>query len=254
MAVTYCDAHLHAPICMGATKSFPYSDFYTHDYMCCSCSHSPDEFFVQENLKSAFSMPLVQAFGVHPQNPDVALVDFLKSLLDEGRVSAIGEIGFDFFTEDFRNQRKEQEIVWEKCLSLALDYGLPAVVHNRKALDLMFRDYKKLAGLKSVVFHSFAFGSREALSLLDKGMNAFFSFGKALMKGNKKSIDCVKNLPVERLLFETDAPFQTLRGEAFTPPSDISLVYEEASKIRGLETNALSLAVEKNFKRAFNLA
>ena len=38
---------------------------------------------------------------MHPQNPDLSLVDFLESLLREGRLDAIGELGFDFFTEDF---------------------------------------------------------------------------------------------------------------------------------------------------------
>ncbi|MBP5174614.1 MAG: TatD family hydrolase [Treponema sp.] len=250
MAVIYCDAHIHAPFCVNLENAFPPADFLPH-YACCSCSHSKNEFFLQENLKRISSLKLVSAFGVHPQNPDPSLVDFLESLLRDGRLDAIGELGFDFFTEDFRSHRAEQEEVWEKCIDLALSYSLPVIVHNRKALDLMFRDYKKLAGLKSVVFHSFAFGSREALSLLDKGLNASFTFGKPLLKGAKKSIDCVANLPLEKILLETDAPFQTLRGETFTPASHISLVYDEAAKIRGLGLDELSFAVAENFSRAF---
>lgn len=253
MAVIYCDAHIHAPVCMNLENAFPPADFLPH-YVCCSCSHSEKEFFVQENLKRISPFKIVSAFGVHPQNPDPSLVDFLESLLRAGRVDAVGELGFDFFTEDYRSHRSWQEEVWEKCIDLALSYSLPVIVHNRKALDLMFRDYKKLAGLKSVVFHSFAFGSREALSLLDKGLNASFSFGKPLLKGAKKSIDCVANLPLDKILLETDAPFQTLRGETFTPASDISLVYEEAAKIRGLGLDEFSFAVAENFSRFFQVS
>ena len=63
---------------------------------------------MQENLKRISSLKIVSAFGVHPQNPDLSLVDFLESLLREGRLDAIGELGFDFFTEDFRSHRNEQ--------------------------------------------------------------------------------------------------------------------------------------------------
>ncbi len=255
MALIYCDSHIHAPLCAEFISSFPKSaDFLPASYAICSCSHSAGEFFLQEKMKAECDFTFVSSFGVHPQNPDERLVDFLSELLAAGRLDAVGEIGFDFFTEEFRNHAREQESVWEKCLDLARDYSMPVVIHNRKALDLMFRDAKKLAGLKSVVFHSFAFGSREAFSLLDKGINAFFSFGKILFKGSRKASDCMKNLPDERILLETDAPFQTLRGEINTPPQDIMKVYDEASKIRGTDIGHLFSITENNFRSAFCLA
>ena len=52
------------------------------------------------------------------------------------------------------------------------------------------------------------------------------------MNNNKKAIDCVKNLPVKNLLLETDAPFQTLKGEVNTLPKEIFDVYKEAAKLR----------------------
>ena len=67
----------------------------------------------------------------------------------------------------------------------------------------------------------------EAASLLNHNINAYFSFGKQLLNGNKKAIACLRELPSERLLAETDAPFQFLKGEKYTAPEDIKRIYEE---------------------------
>ena len=74
----------------------------------------------------------------------------------------------------------------------------------------------------------------EAQSLLRHGINGYFSFGKQLMNNNKKAIACAKELPDEVLLTETDAPFQTLKGEVHTTLKDIQRVYVTFCKIRGL--------------------
>ena len=109
-----------------------------------------------------------------------------------------------------------------------------------------------LKKIPAAVFHSFAFGPREALSVLSHGINAYFSFGKALQNGNKKSMACVAELPLERLLFETDAPYQTLKGESFTPLGDIKLVYQKASELRNCPLNQLCASVERNFSFIFD--
>ena len=74
--------------------------------------------------------------------------------------------------------------------------------------------------------------SVEAKSLLDRGINAYLSFGKQLLNGNKKAIACVRELPDERILPETDAPFQYLKGENFTKPSEVSRVIEAMIQIK----------------------
>ena len=66
----------------------------------------------------------------------------------------------------------------------------------------------------------------EARSLLERGINGYFSFGKQLFNGNKKVIACVAELPKERIFSETDAPFQYLKGEEYTDLIDIKKIYE----------------------------
>ena len=81
-------------------------------------------------------------------------------------------------------------------------------------------------GCFEVLFHSFMGPPVEALSLLNRGINGYFSFGKQLLNCNKKAIACVRELPSNRILAETDAPFQTLKGEKYTAPSEIVRVYQ----------------------------
>ena len=79
------------------------------------------------------------------------------------------------------------------------------------------------------------------------------------MNGAKKAISCVRSLPLERLLFETDAPYQTLKGERATSPSEIALVYQTAFELRtvGAPFEArpsfadFAAVIEKNFSAAF---
>lgn len=71
----------------------------------------------------------------------------------------------------------------------------------------------------------------EAQSLLDRGINGYFSFGKQLLNGNKKASACVCELPSERVLAETDAPFQFLKGEQYTDLKDIIKVNDEIIKL-----------------------
>ena len=75
-----------------------------------------------------------------------------------------------------------------------------------------------------------------------------------MLNGNKKSIGCVKELPLERILLETDAPYQTLKGEEKTSPLQIKQVYEKTCEIRSMNMEELENCVLKNFFTAFNVA
>ena len=253
--MTYCDAHFHLVQSASYENLSSFAEaFVAPGFKGCTCSHSEEEFLVQESLAAEFSeaLALKLAFGLHPQNPDLSLAPFLEKLLREKRIDAIGETGFDFFTSEFRSDRLRQDEAWHLSLELSSFYGLPVVIHDRKALDLIFRDASLLKKIPAAVFHSFAFGPREALSILNHGINAYFSFGKAILNGNKKSMACVAELPLERLFFETDAPYQTLKGESFTPLGDIKLVYQKASELRNCPPDQLCASVERNFSLVFD--
>ncbi len=223
------DAHFHYAVCQEkGICDLP------ENWQGISCAHSKEEFDIQSKALPC----VIQAYGMHPQTAAFIKInentDFLEKLLRENKIELIGEAGFDYFTEDFRSSTAEQEEIWNIQLELALKYKVPLVVHCRKANHKLFEYSKKLSLLPEVLFHSFMGPPAEALSLCRHGINAYFSFGKQLLNNNKKAIACVKELPVERILPETDAPFQTLKGELYTKPSEIIKVINEIKKLRSL--------------------
>lgn len=242
----FFDSHFHLEKCLevrGCVTEFNFSG--------CSCALDLEEFEKMEKHIRENKLKILPSFGVHPQNPDEKKLPFLEKLVAEKRIAAIGEIGFDFFYRGDRENVAQQKKVWEYSVALAVEYGYPIIVHNRKALDMMFLYSGELKKVPGVLFHSFSFGKREALSLLDKGIDSYFSFGKPLLRGSKKNEECVTGLPIGRILFETDAPFQVSSGESFSRPEQISEVYERASVLRKISCDELVFQMSKNFQNFF---
>lgn len=237
----FYDAHLHLAQC----ESFP------EDVKCCSCAHSKEEFFEQEHRATEAGGRVLCSFGLHPQNPELENAGFLEKLLSEKRICAVGETGFDMYTAEFKANLETQKKAFEICLGIALRYDVPLIIHDRKAIDLVFKYSTRLAQIKSVIFHSFAFTPNEAAAVLRRGINAYFSFGKQLLNGNKKSIRCVSEIERAHILLETDAPFQTLKGEIKTLPGQIRDVYKKACEITDLSPEVLCERIQENFKNAF---
>ena len=232
----YFDGHFHYSDCKGDgafdIEAFSPSDYWTG----ISCAHSIKEWNIQNEDNEKYNLGIKQAFGLHPQSAGWIDVDesagFLEKLINEKKVAAIGEAGFDYFSQDFRDKKDIQEKMWNIQLDLAISAGLPLIVHCRKANEKLFEYSKKIKLVPAVLFHSFMGTPVEALSLCKRGINGFFSFGKEIMNNNKKVIACMSELPLDRLLCETDGPFQFLKGQARTNISDIKTIYKAAFALR----------------------
>lgn len=259
------DAHFHLVHCAEKSLEDSFRGLESISYYGISCAHDRDEFLKQESLSVKLNenknTQVLCAFGMHPQLPLVENASFMETLLKERRIGAIGEAGFDLFTKEFKADIVRQEEAWQISCELAALYGVPLVVHCRKALDKMFRDSKALSKIPAVVFHSFTGSVQDASSLLKRGVNAYFSFGNPLIFGDKSAIGCVQKLDVERLLMETDAPYQTMRGETETKMSAIARVYERAFLLRYGEESCtkekmqiFSDTIFNNFKSAYGIA
>ena len=262
----YFDAHFHLADCLNLAGPFeslgdPKVAFWDHmpsNWAGCSCSHSIEEWEVVQALQSAVPEPvegppknIYLSYGLHPQSAGYINIkenaDFLEQLLQQKKLHAIGEAGFDYFTTEFRDNAALQEEMFNLQLDLALQYNMPMIIHARKANHKLFEYSRFFKKLPAVLFHSFMGPAREAQSLIDHGINAYFSFGKQLMNNNKKVLDCAKNLPLKNLLPETDAPFQYLKGEKFTDPQDITKIYDAFMELRDESSDDIFEQVKKNF-------
>lgn len=221
------DAHFHLSDCLEFQTDID-------EFSLCGCTscHNENDFLMAELYKKNNPESLFISFGVHPQNPDKELLPILEKLLVENKINAVGECGFDFFTKEYKATFEDQKNVFESQLELAQKFNKSMVIHCRKANDVLFSYSKELKKLPAVLFHSFMGSLIEAESLLKRGINGYFSFGKQIFNNNKKVIQLVSELPLEKLLLETDAPFQTLKGEKFTDTKEIEKIYTEVFELR----------------------
>lgn len=250
---SYFDAHFHYSDCLENGCFTDSAAFHGS-----SCFHSLEEWELWERTKDKLKSSISPAFGLHPQSAGYINVqenaDFLEKLLQENKIAAIGEAGFDYFSQDFIQFEKLQEEMWNIQLDLATEYKLPLVIHCRKANHKLFEYSKQLKKLPAVLFHSFMGSPVEAMSLLKRGINGYFSFGKQLFNKNKKVIMCIKELPLNVLLCETDAPFQYLKGEKCTFNHEIKDVYHGAFFLRYDITDFALFAqtMSDNYSKLFN--
>ena len=258
--ILYFDAHFHLADCVYDDIPLPGNDI---EWYACTCSHSQEEREITERFTALRQAQgprdpqMYLSYGLHPQSAghiDVkANADFLENLLQQHKLHAIGEAGFDCFNEEFRAQTAIQEEMFNIQLALATQYNMPLVIHCRKANEKLFEYSKQLKKLPGVLFHSFMGMPNEAQSLIARGINAYFSFGKQVLNNNKKVIACVKELPDSVLLTETDAPWQFLKGEKFTHPADIKNVFEAFCQIKNQSADLMQNSIKRNFLNLFSI-
>jgi TatD DNase family protein len=254
------DAHIHLADLLERDPAFPERLMAAlgqprSGWLCCSASHDEAEWSATEALRGRIP-PFVSSFGIHPQQAVWKHADFLERLANEGKIAAIGEAGFDFYgdrPERVRSPENEsaQRAVFEYQLELALRYGLPLLLHLRKAMDLAFEYAPRLKRLRAAIFHSFPGSGDDARSLLAKGVEGFFSFGTPVINGNKRAAAACASVPEGRLLSETDAPWQPPKGAEYCRFEDLNRVVEGMAVLRNSERSALELALARNFTTAF---
>jgi len=155
-------------------------------------------------------------FDQHPEGPDAYLRALDKLIGDNlrpsGRVVAIGECGLDYDRTHFAS-KEEQQTHFRAQLVLAKKYHLPLFLHSRAAhVDLVKilkeegfgEDGGKSVGAKGGVVHSFTGSSEEAAELISMGF--YIGVNGCSMKSNQ-NLETLKTIALDRLLFETDAPW-----------------------------------------------
>jgi TatD DNase family protein len=229
-----------------------------------------EEFSYNEKLayKAAIkgAAPVFPCFAIHPQMTaemrDQRLenkeqLEIIEKLAFEGRLAGIGECGYDLFNAAFKETEVVQDKLFSAHLEIALHYDLPVIIHVRRAMHKIFAAIKTLARCKAVIFHSWSGTFEEGNTLLRRGVNAYFSFGNTILNGHKKAKYCCSLFPAQRLLTETDAPFQPRRGQVFSQCADLPLIIEEAASLRREaaspinDAKELEAQIETNFKNIF---
>lgn len=180
-------------------------------------------------------------------------LDLLDSVLrnNSEAVDAVGEAVLDEALPERRETLDAQLEIFRGEFELAEKYGKSLVVHCVRAMPLIFELAPVLKKLPAVVFHGWGGSVNEAESLLKRGINCFFSIGTPLINGKKSAAACAAALPLERILFETDFPYCSIKGLRLSQLETIKNVYSFAAAKRSVSMEDLAVQVYCNFSRAF---
>jgi TatD DNase family protein len=188
-------------------------------------------------------------------NTELALLDTLAA---QGRLAAVGETGVDLYNAAYRETEAVQDELFAAHIEIALRYDLPLILHTRRAMHTIFALTAALKKCRALVFHSWPGTAGEGTALLKRGLNAYFSFGAAVRLNHREAMRCCAHFPADRLLTETDAPYQPLRGREFSRWADLPDTLDAVCALRreagaGCSNAAeLEKTIEANFHAVFS--
>lgn len=195
------------------------------------------------------------AVGMHPHDSRLAtpaLYDLFADMATSDKVVAVGEIGLDYFYD--LSPRETQQRVFAEQIDLAYHLGLPIVLHVREAYEdarkILFDNKNKLCN--GVLLHCYS-GSSEYVKIFNK-LDAYYSFGGAITFNNAKhNLEALKEVPLSRLVLETDAPYMTpvpYRGKT-NYPKLVNLVCDKAAEVLCVDREELAEKTTNNAKTLF---
>lgn len=195
---------------------------------------------------------LKAAYGLHPMYLDEHRPEHLGALpdwIERERPAAVGECGLDFFVEGLDPDAQRRYFV--RQLEIARDFGLPVVLHARRAVDEVIATIRRVGGLRGVV-HSWSGSEAQAAQLYRLGFSLGIG-GPVTFERAQRLRRTVANMPVEHLLLETDSPDQpdaTRRGQR-NEPAFLVDVLREVARLRGMDEAVLADATQRNAEALF---
>jgi len=198
---------------------------------------------------------IYSAVGIHPEHADTVnenLIEELRNLAKYPKVRAIGEIGLDYYYEENPN-RDIQKAAFKLQMKLARELELPVVIHDRDAhqdtLDIL-KEFPEVIG----VVHCFSGSVEFAKECLKLGYYIGFT-GVITFKNAKKIVEVAKNVPIDRILVETDCPYmapEPNRGKR-NQSDYIKYIIEKLSEIKGKSIEEIENITISNIKYLLKL-
>lgn len=213
------------------------------------------------------------AVGVHPhdvKDMDEETLVLLKGLAKKDKVVAIGEIGLDYYRN--LSPKDEQRYWFREQLRLAKELDMPITIHDRDAhgevMEILkdediFSEERKAkfpvnptTGIKSagLLLHCYSGSADMAMQYIKLGATLSIA-GPVTYKNNHKTVEVVKEVPLEHLLIETDAPYLTpepLRGKQNSSPL-VEFTAKKIAEIKGISYEEVAAVTCENGKRFYRI-
>lgn len=195
------------------------------------------------------------AVGSHPDAADevneVVLEEYRTLCRENPKVKAIGEIGLDYHYEDIPRQRQLES--FRAQMALARELNLPVIVHEREAHEdgmAVVAEFPEVTG----VFHCYSGSAEMAKQLVKRGWYIGFT-GVLTFKNARKALEVAREIPLERIVLETDCPYMSpepFRGKR-NDPSRLYRMAEALAQLRGLSMEEIHAVTMENGKRLYRI-
>ncbi|MDN4860148.1 TatD family hydrolase [Priestia megaterium] len=217
--------------------------------------------FDEPTIKKAIQIAEMYDFiyasvGWHPVDA-VDMTDehlaWIEELAQHPKVVALGEMGLDYHWD--KSPKEVQKDVFRRQIRLARKVNLPIIIHNRDATEdvvtiLKEEHVEEVGG----IMHCFTGSIEVAKQCMD--MNMYISFGGPVtFKNAKKPKEVATELPLDKLLIETDCPYLTphpFRGKR-NEPGYVSYVAEQIAELKGITYEELAAITTANAKKLFGI-
>ena len=211
---------------------------------------------VTEVVELAQKYPYVYAaVGMHPDEVgdlNEERFAYLKSQCQKDKVVAVGEIGLDYYWDNESHDVQKKWFI--RQLDLARELDLPVIIHSRDAaadtLEIMKEHGRGLRG----VIHCFSYSIELAREYLKMGFYIGIG-GVVTFKNGKKLKEIAQEIPLDRILLETDCPYLApvpVRGKR-NSSIYISYIAEEIANLKGISYEEVVAQTEQNGKKLFGI-
>lgn len=217
-----------------------------------------DDQALKGSLKIAEEYPgyVFNAYGLHPHDASDwqdCIAENARLLAKEKKIIALGEMGLDYHYK--LSPIDQQKEVFRKLLQLAQELDLPAVIHSREASkDTLTILHQENQGKLKGVLHCFGGDMELGQQALELGLMISFT-GNITFKKAQVIRDAAKQIPLDRIMIETDCPFlapQAYRGKR-NEPAYVVEVAKQIAEVKGLTVDQVARATTQNAKNFFKI-
>lgn len=215
----------------------------------CDLASMESGFALAKNNERVFA-----TVGMHPHTArffDKSFADKMEKLAQHPKVVAVGEIGLDYYYD--LSDRKIQRDVFAEQIELADKLQLPLTLHVRDAYgdaqDILVAQKRYLNN--GVLWHCYGGSAEFARQMVTRGH--YFAFGGAITFKNAKKKEVLAEIPLDRILSETDSPYMTpvpFRGKTNTP-AYVALVVQKLAEVYRKEIGKTEEQIRQNTLRFF---
>jgi len=206
-------------------------------------------------LEKQYPGRCIGMMGLHPTSVKADYVSELKLVedwLQRRAWVAVGEIGLDFYWD--RTFEKEQYEAFHRQIEWALHHKIPIVIHSRNSMPEsigVVKEHQK-GGLTGI-FHCFTGSYESACQIIDLGL--YLGIGGVLTYKNSGMAEALKEIPLENMVLETDAPYLSpvpFRGKR-NESSYLKYVTAKLAEVKGVSMEEVARITTENAQKIFGI-